>query len=164
MPPTSTLPHARPRSPFALLRRVNARTPWRVLAVVSAGGAVGATARYGVDTVLATARGGFGWGTFTVNVTGCLAIGVLMVLVTDVWPSRPLLRPFLGTGLLGGYTTFSTYVVDIQHLVQAGAARTALAYLAGTMLAALAAVYAGTVLTRLAVGRATRAGRTRSTR
>jgi len=66
-----------------------------------------------------------------------------MVLVTDVWPSRRLLRPFLGTGLLGGYTTFSTYIVDIQHLLEASAARTALAYLAGTVLAALAATYLG---------------------
>jgi fluoride exporter len=56
----------------------------------------------------------------------------------------------LGTGILGGYTTFSTYTVDVQQLVAAGAARTALLYLAATLAAALAAVYAGITLTRLA--------------
>ncbi len=56
-----------------------------------------------------------------------------------------------GTGLLGGYTTFSTYIVDIQHLLAAGAARTALAYLAGTLFAALAAVYAGITIARWGV-------------
>ncbi|MBO0868641.1 MAG: CrcB family protein, partial [Micromonosporaceae bacterium] len=64
------------------------------------------------------------------------------------WPGGRLLRPFLGTGLLGGYTTFSTYVVDTQRLVAAGAAGTALAYLLGTVVAALAATYLGVVLTR----------------
>ena len=83
--------------------------------------------------------------------TGCLLIGALMVLVTDVWPTQRLLRPLLGTGVLGGYTTFSTYIVDAQHLLAAGAARTALAYLAGTLLAALAAVQIGVTLTQLAV-------------
>src|SRR5439155_22545212 len=88
--------------------------------------------------------------------------GVLMVLITEVWAAHRLLRPFLGVGVLGGYTTFSTYSVDIQQLVAAGAARAALAYLAGTLVAALAARYAGIALTRLA----TRAhpGRRRSRR
>lgn len=71
-----------------------------------------------------------------------------MVLITDGWPNRRLLGPFLGTGLLGGYTTFSTYIVDIQRLLAAGAPRTALAYLASTLLAALAAVYAGITIAR----------------
>jgi CrcB protein len=76
-----------------------------------------------------------------------------MVLVSEVWPTRRLLLPFLGTGVLGGYTTFSTYIVDIQQLLAVGAARTALAYLAATLFAALAAVYAGIILTRWVVHR-----------
>jgi CrcB protein len=86
-------------------------------------------------------------------VTGCLLIGVLMVLITDVWSAHRLLRPFLGTGVLGGYTTFSTYTVDAQRLMAAGHARTALAYLAATLVAALLAVYAGSALTRAATRR-----------
>jgi CrcB protein len=112
-----------------------------------------ALARYGLTEAFPHATNRFAWATFGVNVSGCLLIGVLMVLVSDVWPTRRLLLPFVGTGVLGGYTTFSTYIVDIQQLLAAGAARAALAYLAGTLLTALAAVYAGIIVTRWAVRR-----------
>ncbi|MEN3307338.1 MAG: fluoride exporter [Micromonosporaceae bacterium] len=134
--------------------------PWTVLAVVSAGGALGSLARYGVGQAFPSRAAGFPWATFTVNVTGCLLIGALMVVVTDVWGGRRLVRPFLGVGVLGGYTTFSTYVVDVQRLVDRGAAGTGLLYLAGTLLAALLAVYAGSQLTQLAT-RPPRLGRER---
>lgn len=130
-------------SPFATGRRTRHRPPWAVLGVVAAGGVLGALARYGIGLAVPHPPSGFPWATFAINVSGCLLIGVLMVLVTDVWPGHRLLRPFLGTGLLGGYTTFSTYVVDVQHLLAAGAARTALTYLVGTLLAALVAVQVG---------------------
>ena len=84
---------------------------------------------------------------------GSLLIGILMVLVVEVWEAHPLVRPFLGVGILGGFTTFSTYVVDVQRLVDAGAAGTALAYLAATLTAALVAVYVGLTIARTAVGR-----------
>jgi CrcB protein len=116
----------------------------KILSAVSAGGVVGALARYGIQSAFPASP----WVTFAINVTGCLLIGVLMVFLLEVWPPHPLLRPFLGTGVLGGYTTFSTYIVDIQHLLARGVLITAFAYLAGTLLAALAAVYAGIVLTR----------------
>lgn len=147
--------------PFATSRRSAARVAWPVLAVISAGGVVGALARYGLGVTSGDRPGDFAWTTFGVNVSGCLLIGVLMVLITDVWPTRRLLRPFLGTGVLGGYTTFSTYVVDVQQLLDAGAPRTALAYLAGTLLAALAAVYVGVSITRRAVSRRPRSPKIR---
>jgi CrcB protein len=124
------------------------RTPWSVLSVISLGGALGALARYGVTAAVPAGRRSFPWGIFGVNVSGCLLIGILMVLVTEVWTGQRLVRPFLGVGVLGGYTTFSTYVVDIQRLVNAGAAATALMYLIGTVVAALVAVYAGVTATR----------------
>jgi CrcB protein len=130
-----------------------AAPPWAVLGVVSAGGVLGALGRYGLATVWPHRPGHFPWATFVTNVSGCLLIGVLMVLITEVWSAHRLLRPFLGVGVLGGYTTFSTYAVDVQQLVAAGAARTGLAYLAGTLVAALAAVYVGVTLTRLATRR-----------
>jgi fluoride exporter len=133
------------------------RAPWAVLGAISVGGALGALARYGIAYALPSGPTGFPWATFLINVSGCLLIGALMVLVTDVWGGRRLIRPFLGVGVLGGYTTFSTYVVDIQRLVNAGAPATALGYLAATLLAALAAVYAGATVTRLAISR--RAGK-----
>jgi CrcB protein len=120
----------------------------RVLGVIAVGGAFGALARYGVGTLLPTVPGRFPWGTFTINVVGCLLIGVLMVLVTDVFTARPLLRPFLGVGVLGGFTTFSTYANEIRGLLRPGSVPVAFAYLAGTLVGALLAVLLGIVLTR----------------
>ncbi|MBV1852190.1 fluoride efflux transporter FluC [Catellatospora tritici] len=129
------------------------RGQWDVLGVISAGGVLGALARYGLGVAFPQPPDGFPWTVFGINVLGCGLIGVLMVLVTQVYPGRRLLRPFLGTGVLGGFTTFSTYTVDIVRLLHAGAPGTALAYLAGTLVSALLAVYGGTVLTRWAVRR-----------
>lgn len=118
---------------------------FKVLAAVAAGGVLGALARYGLGVVFPRTVTGFPWATFGINVSGCLLIGVLIVLVGT---QRRLLRPFLGTGVLGGYTTFSTYVVDTENLMRAGAPRTALLYLFGTLAAALLATYAGIAGTR----------------
>jgi CrcB protein len=121
-----------------------------VLGAVSAGGALGALARYALSVGWPHRPGAYPWATFVTNVTGCLLIGVLMVLITEVWAAHRLLRPFLGTGVLGGYTTFSTYTVDVRQLVAAGAVGTAVVYLVATVAAALAAVYVGVTVTRLA--------------
>jgi CrcB protein len=83
-----------------------------------------------------------------VNTAGCALIGVFMVLISDGRSGHRLVRPFFGTGVLGGFTTFSTYAVDIQHLVEDGRARIGLAYLALTPLAALAAVWVSAAATR----------------
>lgn len=69
---------------------------WPVLAVISLGGVVGALARYGIQSAYPHHPGGFAWATFGVNVSGCLLIGVFMMLVTEVWPRQRLLRPFVG--------------------------------------------------------------------
>jgi CrcB protein len=140
-----------PGEPFATLRTVPARLQWSVLAAVAAGGAVGAVARFAITSAWPGIPNGFPWATFIINVTGCLLIGVLIVAIAEIWPRRRLLRPFLGTGVLGGYTTFSTYVVDTEHLLNQQAALTALTYLFATLAAALLAVYVGTGLTRLAI-------------
>jgi CrcB protein len=124
------------------------RAPWAILGVVCAGGVLGACGRHALALAWSHRPGGFPWATFVTNVSGCLLIGVLLVLITEVWSAHRLLRPFLGVGVLGGYTTFSTYTVDVQRLVAVGAARTALVYLIGTALAALAAVYLGMTITR----------------
>jgi CrcB protein len=126
------------------------RAPWAIIGAISAGGVLGSEGRYALSVLWPQSAGGFPWATFITNVTGCFLVGVLMVLITEVWSAHRLLRPFLGVGVLGGYTTFSTYVLDVQQLVMAGAARTALLYLAGTLFAALAAAYAGIFVTRLA--------------
>ncbi|SEH01965.1 CrcB protein [Nonomuraea solani] len=119
-----------------------------VLAAIAAGGALGALARHGVQTALPAGPADFPWATFWVNVSGCLLIGVLMVVITEIRPAHRLVRPFLGVGVLGGYTTFSTYAVDVQRLIAARAPLTGLLYLAGTLAAAVTAVATGMWLTR----------------
>lgn len=124
-----------------------------VLAAVAVGGGIGALARYELATTWPTAPGHFPWTTFAINVSGCLLIGVLMVLVTEVRVAHPLVRPFLGVGVLGGFTTFSTYAVEIHGLLKPGSAGVALAYLGGTLLAAGLAVLTGVAVTRRLAGR-----------
>ncbi|MFI1368777.1 fluoride efflux transporter CrcB [Streptomyces griseochromogenes] len=128
------------------------RSEWRsqapIVAVVAVGGALGATARYALTLAWPSPVGGFPWATFWTNVIGCAVIGVFMVLITDVWAAHRLVRPFFGTGVLGGFTTFSTYAVDIRRLVDAGHPRTGLAYLAATLFAALAAVWLASAAAR----------------
>lgn len=74
-----------------------------------------------------------------------------MVLITEAWTAHRLVRPFLGVGVLGGFTTFSTYASRCSRRC-AGAVRTGLLYLAGTLVAALVAVRLGVTLTRRATG------------
>ncbi|TCC08795.1 CrcB family protein [Kribbella soli] len=119
-----------------------------ILGAIAAGGAIGAAARYLVGLGWPTPPGGFPVSTLVINVVGCGLIGILMVLVTDVLTRQRLLRPFLGTGVLGGFTTFSTYAVDIQQLVTGRHAGIALLYLATTVLGALLAVRATVSATR----------------
>ncbi|MGN9811589.1 fluoride efflux transporter FluC [Micromonospora sp. BQ11] len=121
--------------------------PGAVLTAVAAGGALGALARAAVAHAVPHQPATFPWGTFTVNVSGCLLIGALMAALPRAGRGRPLLRPFLGVGMLGGYTTFSTYAVDVHAAFAAGAPVTAVAYLGATVLGALLAVWVGDTLT-----------------
>lgn len=132
--------------------RTSRPSPWQgqapVVAVVALGGALGATARYALALHWPPHPGGFPWATFWTNVVGCAVIGVFMVVITDVWAAHRLVRPFFGTGVLGGFTTFSTYAVDIRRLVDHGRPATGLVYLAATLLAALTAVWLAATATR----------------
>jgi fluoride exporter len=118
-----------------------------VTAAVATGGALGALARWGVAEALPHDPGRFPWSTLVANVVGCFLIGVLIVLVVERWSHRPLARPFLGTGVLGGFTTFSTYAVDTRGLLAAGRPAVAASYLLGTLAVGLLAVVAGLRLT-----------------
>ena len=130
--------------PSRRLRRDDAA----VLAAIAAGGATGAAARYLIGTTWPTPAESFPVGTLVINIFGCALIGVLMVLITEVWSRQRLLRPFLGTGVLGGFTTFSTYTVDIQRLVAGAHTGIALLYLALTPIGALLAVWVMATATR----------------
>lgn len=130
------------------------------MVAVAIGGGIGALGRYGAAVLWPTTAGGVPWGTFLVNVVGCFGIGVLLVTITELAGNpHPLLRPFLGTGVLGGFTTFSAYGVEVHALVAAGAPATAAGYLVGTVVAALAAAQVGAWSARLAKELGTRRAR-----
>ncbi|GLY05984.1 CrcB family protein [Actinoplanes sp. NBRC 101535] len=112
-----------------------------VLVAVAAGGALGALARYAI----ASAGPGSVWTTWLINVSGCFLIGVLYTLLPRLRPQDRLLRPLLGTGVLGGYTTFSTATVEVYL----ASPRTALLYLAATLVGAILAVAAGSAVARI---------------
>ncbi|MGC4806923.1 fluoride efflux transporter CrcB [Micromonospora sp. DT233] len=130
--------------------------PATVLGVIAVGGALGALARAGLQAAFPHSPTGFPWATFAVNVTGCLLIGALMAVVT-AGRARPLTRPFLGVGVLGGFTTFSTYTVDVRLALDSGAFGTALSYLFGTLVGALVAVWLGDAAAGRLLARAPRA-------
>jgi fluoride exporter len=153
-----------PSSPGCAIQHVSALetldprhhpVPVAVLATIAAGGVVGAVARYGIGQALPHPTGAFAWSTFLINATGCLLIGALMVILTEVaGRPHPLARPFFGVGILGGFTTFSTYTTDTIGLIDHGAMVPAMAYLFGTLATALLAVQLGAIATRFLVTQA----------
>jgi fluoride exporter len=122
-----------------------------VLGAIAVGGILGAEARYVVGLLVPHRTGAWPWATLLTNVSGCLLIGVLMVLITERFRAHPLTRPLLGVGVLGGYTTFSTYVVDAVTMTGSGHAVAALGYAVVTPVLALVAVAAGVTATRALV-------------
>jgi CrcB protein len=118
-----------------------------VIGAIAVGGMLGAAARHAVTLALPTGDG-FPWGTFAINASGCLLIGALMVVILEIGAPYPLARPFLGVGVLGGYTTFSTYTVEVHALLLDDRVGLAMGYLIGTVVAALAAVQLGVVSAR----------------
>jgi CrcB protein len=124
-----------------------------VLGAIALGGLIGAEARYALGLLLPHATTAWPTATFLINATGCFLIGVLMVTITELTRAHRLVRPLLGVGVLGGYTTFSTYTADIVQLLSADRTATALLYLMVTPVIALLAVWAGAALTR-AIGTA----------
>lgn len=121
-----------------------------IIAAVAAGGVIGALARYGAGLALPTAPGTFPLATFGVNVLGCLAMGALVAALARRPHAHPLWRPFLGTGVLGGFTTFSTYAVDADGLLAGSAPQFALGlgYLVATAVIAIGAAALGARLVR----------------
>lgn len=117
----------------------------RTAAGVAVGGAIGATARWLIGVPL---RGttpeldSFPWSTFLVNVIGCLLIGVASVRLAE----SHRFRPFLVTGVLGGFTTMSAFAVELNDLADASRNGVAAAYLAVTLVTGACAVLAGEAL------------------
>jgi CrcB protein len=156
-----------PVDPDVDLRVPAQRREWSrhrfLLPVIATGGMLGAAARHGAAQAWPTDSDAMPWTTLGVNATGCLLIGALMVVVVEVGGAHPLLRPFAGVGVLGGFTTFSTYAVETDALIRAGRPGLALGYWSGTLLVALVAVAVGVVLARAAARTARQVRRRRRT-
>lgn len=127
------------------------RKQLQIMGVIAAGGVLGAQARYGVDRLSAGNPSGIPWATLAVNATGCLLIGMLMVVLLELTAPHRLLRPFLGIGVLGGFTTFSAYAVEVQVLLADGRALAALGYLGATPVLAVAFCWAGAAMARTVI-------------
>lgn len=128
------------------------RHQWDLLLAAAAGGVLGAEGRYGIGLALTHRGQQFPWSTVVINASGCLLIGALMVVLLELTSPHRLLRPFLGVGVLGGYTTYSSFAVDVQRLVLAHRPAVAVSYVVTTLLVGAAAVWLSTVATQ-AVGR-----------
>jgi CrcB protein len=118
------------------------------LAAIALGGVLGSLARFGVAVALGLQQwdaGRLPWATLTVNLVGCLAIGVVAAS-GSVAAGPDWLRPFLITGILGGFTTFSALALETGELLDAGRVLVAVGYLTATMVFGLVAVRIGTLI------------------
>jgi CrcB protein len=120
-----------------------------VLPTIAVGGMLGASARHGLELAWPTDPSHLPWATFVTNVAGCAVIGLLMVYVVEHGAGHPLLRPFVGVGVLGGFTTFSTYAVQTTGLLRADEPVLAMSYFFGTVAVAMASVTVGVLVGRL---------------
>jgi CrcB protein len=116
------------------------------------GGALGSLARYGVGVLWPVEAGRFPWPTLAINLSGSLLLGIVVYVVFERRPTNRLVRPFLAIGVLGGFTTFSTFAVELVRLtpqrpIVAGA------YLAASVVGGTAAVFAGGAAARRAYAR-----------
>lgn len=123
--------------------------PMNTLFLVAAGGALGASARHLVNLGMGRLLGtSFPWGTLTVNVVGSLLMGILIELLILRYGGSPAMRAFIGTGFLGGFTTFSAFSLDVYVLAEHGEMLTAIAYIALSVVVSVAALFAGVALVR----------------
>lgn len=122
-----------------------------LLAPIAAGGALGSLARWGLAVALPTGDGaGLPWATLIANVSGSLLLGLLMAFVLGPWSRTRYLRPFLGVGVLGGYTTFSTYELE-TYVLGGDAPALALLYLFVSVVAGIGAAWLGLTIGRVVV-------------
>lgn len=121
-----------------------------VLVAVALGGALGSLARYAVASLIQSAAWpGFPWGIFIVNISGGFLMGVIAELAALRISMTPEVRAFLTVGILGGYTTFSTFSLDSALLIERGAYASAAAYMAGSAILSVAALFAGLWIVRV---------------
>jgi CrcB protein len=119
------------------------RTRPGVYLAIAAGCALGAPARYGVAQVVHVAKNGFPYATFWTNVSGSLALGFLLALMLERFPPSRYLRPFVAIGVLGAFTTYSTFAVETDLLIEAGHLTVAFTYAVASLATGFLAVWVG---------------------
>ena len=121
----------------------------KLLMSVAAGGAVGAAGRYVVSSYVTHLAGSeYPFGTLTVNIVGAVIMGALVTLLGVAWSPGPEVRAFLTTGILGGFTTFSLFSLDMAVMIERGDVITASGYAAASVMLCVAGFFVGTHLMR----------------
>lgn len=121
----------------------------RQVAAIAAGGALGSVLRFGMSTWVHVLAGrGFPWGTLAVNVAGSLAMGFLFVLFTDRLSDSAVWRAGILIGVLGGFTTFSSFSIETFNLVEQGEWLKAVANSVASLVLCVGATWAGVILGR----------------
>jgi fluoride exporter len=138
-------------------RSPSMRASLPVPAAVAVGGALGAPTRYGISLAVHITPGTFPWGTFWTNLSGSFALGLVMAFLLERFPPSRYLRPFVATGFLGAYTTYSTFAVETDLLVRNGHAAVAAAYAGASLVGGFGAVWIGLSLRRAVPTRRRRA-------
>jgi fluoride exporter len=131
-PPTHQIPHLPPG----------------VLVAIFVGGIVGGLTRYGIGRAWPPRSDGFPWDIFAINISGAFALAVLLVCVLEVLPQTHYVRPALGTGFLGAFTTFSSLAVASDQLLAHGHPGLAIGYVGGSLFGGMAAAALGLVVAR----------------
>jgi len=122
---------------------------WSIVAAVAAGGAAGSAARYMVSVLVQRMLGtGFPWGTLTVNIVGSLIMGALVSAIALRWSVGQTGQAFLMIGVLGGFTTFSAFSLDVATLVERNATGAAAGYVIASVVLSIGALFAGMALSR----------------
>ena len=120
------------------------------LLAIGIGGGLGSVARFGMSTWIYSILGrNFPYGTFLVNITGCIAIGFLFVVFTDIFSNNTVLRAAVLIGVLGGYTTFSSFSIEAFNLIEQGELFKSLTYMIGSVVVGLFGTWVGVVIGRL---------------
>ena len=121
----------------------------RLLVLATLGGGIGAGARYLVQMGMMRVLGmGFPWWTFVINIAGSFAMGVVVTLVALRFGNSADVRTFLATGILGGFTTFSAFSLDVSNLLETKQTAAAAFYIAGSVGLSILALYAGLALAK----------------
>jgi fluoride exporter len=120
----------------------------RELAAIYAGGVAGALARVGLAQAAPHGVGSWPWATFAANMVGALLLGYFVTRLQERLPPSSYRRPFLGTGLCGALTTFSTLQLELFDMLDAGHLALAAAYASATLAGGFACVHLATAAVR----------------